>query len=94
MIIRSVELTNFRNFEYKKIDFCDSINVIFGFNGQGKTNILEAISVSCLSKSFRTRNDGDLLQHEKQNFLISYMLKTLLLLKIKNYSIRFISFLF
>ena len=70
MIISSIELKNFRNFTQKKFVFGKSINVIFGFNGQGKTNILEAISVACLSKSFRTRNDGDLLQHDKEKFLV------------------------
>ena len=70
MIIRSVKLNNYRNFSKKKVDFCDSVNIIFGFNGQGKTNILEALSVACLSKSFRTRNDGDLLQFGKESFQI------------------------
>lgn len=70
MIIRSIELTNFRNFSHKKIEFGDAINVIFGLNGQGKTSILEAISVTCLSKSFRTRNDGNLVQHDKDHFQI------------------------
>jgi len=71
VIIRSVELKNFRNFTQKQINFSDSINVLFGFNGQGKTNLLEAISVSCLSKSFRTRNDGDLVQYDKEKLQIS-----------------------
>lgn len=70
MIIRSIELTNFRNFEYKRIDFHNAVNVIFGFNGQGKTNILEAISVACLCKSFRTRIDADLIQQDKNYFFI------------------------
>ena len=71
MIIRSLELKNFRNFTQKQINFSGSINVLFGFNGQGKTNLLEAISVSCLSKSFRTRNDGDLVQYDKEKLQIS-----------------------
>ena len=70
MIINSIELNNFRNFVKKKIEFDQYINVIFGNNGQGKTNILEAISFACLSKSFRTKNDGDSLQYEKDNFRI------------------------
>lgn len=70
MIIRSVKLKNFRNFSEKRVNFCDSVNVIFGFNGQGKTNILEALSVACLSKSFRTKNDGDLVKFGEDNYQI------------------------
>lgn len=68
MILRSLEVENFRNFPNKKIKFSDDINVLYGFNGVGKTNILEAISLICLSKSFRTRSDSDLIHFEKRHF--------------------------
>lgn len=71
MIIRSVELENFRNFIRKKVEFCDDINIIFGLNGYGKTNLLEAISVICLTKSFRNHSDNNLVRFDQNKFNIS-----------------------
>ena len=71
MIIRFIELENFRNFTYKKPKFCDAINIIFGLNGYGKTSLLEAVSVVCLTKSFRTRNDNDLVRFDQEEFKIT-----------------------
>jgi len=71
LIVRSVQLKNFRNFSSKNFTFRPRINVIYGLNGQGKTNLLESISVLCLTKSFRTRNDADLIEHGKDSFKIS-----------------------
>ena len=54
-------LTNFRNYENQKVDFHDRVNIILGENAQGKTNLLEALYIMSLGKSFRTakgqRND-------------------------------------
>ncbi len=71
MILRSLNVENFRNFSSKKYEFCESINVIYGMNGCGKSNLLEAISIICLSKSFRTRDDTNLIQFQKNNFRIT-----------------------
>ena len=43
MIIKSIELKNFRNYEQLQIDFDKATNILFGDNAQGKTNILESI---------------------------------------------------
>ena len=43
MYIKSISLENFRNYETQKIDFNKNINIIYGNNAQGKTNIIEAI---------------------------------------------------
>ena len=43
MYIKSISLENFRNYENQKIDFNKNINIIYGNNAQGKTNIIEAI---------------------------------------------------
>lgn len=71
MICRTLEVENFRNFLSKKIDFCEAINVLYGFNGVGKTNILEAISLICLCKSFRTKSESDLICFEQEHFRIN-----------------------
>ena len=43
MIIKSLCLTNFRNYKQFVIDFNQDINILIGSNGQGKTNLIEAI---------------------------------------------------
>ncbi len=62
MLITSLKLQNFRNYSELKIDFNKDINVIYGDNAQGKTNILEAIFVSSIGKSFRTSKDRELIK--------------------------------
>jgi len=69
MYIKNIKLENFRNYSYQEINFGDKINNIFGDNAQGKTNILEAIFVCSLGKSFRTNVDKELINIEK-NFSI------------------------
>ena len=46
MIIQSIELNNFRNYENLQISFDEGTNILFGDNAQGKTNILEAAYLS------------------------------------------------
>jgi len=48
-----LELYNFRNYENEKISFGDEINIIYGDNGMGKTNILEAVYYFSYGRSFR-----------------------------------------
>lgn len=56
MKLDSLVLTNFRNYETLDISFND-LNILYGPNGSGKTNIVEAIYLLSLSKSFRSNND-------------------------------------
>ena len=53
MIIHNLQINNFRNLEPVCLEFGSSINLFLGNNGQGKTNILEAIYLSCSGQSFR-----------------------------------------
>lgn len=62
MLITNLKLQNFRNYEQLNIDFNKKINIIYGDNAQGKTNILEAIFVSSLGKSFRTNKEKELIK--------------------------------
>ena len=62
MLITSLKIQNFRNYEELKIDFNKDINVIYGDNAQGKTNILEAIYLTAIGKSFRTNKDKELIK--------------------------------
>ena len=52
MIIKRIEVENFRNIKSAELEFCKGVNVFYGDNAQGKTNMLEAISL-CLGKGFR-----------------------------------------
>ena len=61
MIIKSLELDSFRNIEKEKIEFSEGVNVIYGDNAQGKTNILEGIYIFARGKSFRASKDRELI---------------------------------
>lgn len=50
MYIKEVSLENFRNYEKQKIKFNENINVIYGNNAQGKTNIIESIFLCAFRK--------------------------------------------
>ena len=66
MIVKSLELMNFRNYERLSVDFDPSTNIIYGDNAQGKTNILEAICVSGTSRSHRGSRDKDMIRFGEQ----------------------------
>ena len=57
MIIKSLELADFRNYESLNISFDSGTNILYGDNAQGKTNILEAIYVSSTTKSHKGSKD-------------------------------------
>lgn len=62
MIVRSLELKDFRNYQNLKIEFADKTNILFGDNAQGKTNILEALCVSATSRSHRGSRDREMIR--------------------------------
>ncbi len=70
MQIRDLKLVNFRN--YKKVDlqFSKHLNLIIGKNGMGKTNLIEAIYVLALTKSFRVSVDNILIFNDEVNLKI------------------------
>ena len=70
MWINEINLINFRNYENKKIKLEKNINLFYGENAQGKTNIIESIFLSSIGKSFRTNNDKELIKFNKENSII------------------------
>lgn len=76
MIIKSLELQNFRNYENLKLDFDSGTNIFYGDNAQGKTNILEAIYLIATTKSHKGSKDSDIIQfgHEEAH-IRSYLYK-------------------
>lgn len=67
MLIKSVCLEGFRNYDLEKIELNNNINVFFGNNAQGKTNILEALYFCALGRSFRTHKESELIGFSKSN---------------------------
>lgn len=57
-----LELLNFRNYYKLSLKFSPNVNIIYGKNGSGKTNIVEAIYVLALTKTFRNVNDKSLIR--------------------------------
>lgn len=62
MKIRSLKLVNFRNYKQVELKFNDNLNIIYGNNGCGKTNVVESIYALSLTKSFRTNEDKNLIK--------------------------------
>ena len=71
MIVKSLELVNFRNHIDTKILFSDRFNIIYGDNGQGKTNILEAIYLCASGRSHRTSKDSELINFGTNSYKIN-----------------------
>lgn len=65
MEISNLKLINFRNYEKLEISFNDHLNLIYGNNGMGKTNLVESICVLALTRSFRAVVDKNLIYKDK-----------------------------
>lgn len=66
MIIKSIELKNFRNYEDLSLSFDEGTNILFGNNAQGKTNILEAVYMSGTTKSHKSSKDREMIRFGEQ----------------------------
>lgn len=71
MFIKNLVLKNFRNYTEERFEFSPGMNVLFGKNGQGKTNCAEAVFYLCTGASPRTRRDKQLIQHGQTHAYIS-----------------------
>ena len=70
LLIESVFVNNFRNLSPQKIEFQKGVNFLFGKNAQGKTNTLEAIYLTTIGRSARTRKDVEMITHEKNELFV------------------------
>ena len=66
MVIKSLKLKNYRNYELLDMTFDSKTNILYGDNAQGKTNILEALYLSGTTKSHRGTKDRDLIQFGRE----------------------------
>ncbi len=62
MQCKRIEVENFRNIAHADVEFSPQVNLLLGDNAQGKTNLLEAIALGAIGKSFRGAKDGELIK--------------------------------
>lgn len=70
MHLKSLSLLNFKNYAALDISFCNGINCITGLNGEGKTNLLDAIHYLAFSKSFLNSSDSQNIHFDAPFFMI------------------------
>ncbi len=75
MYVDSLALKNYRNYEELDISFSDGINILYGNNAQGKTNILEALFIAATTKSHRGSKDKDIIKFENEEAHIRVNMK-------------------
>jgi len=71
MILSHLSVKFFRNIQESQLDFSPRANLILGGNGHGKTNLLEAIYVLAITKSFRTHQSRDLVHWDSEGFCLA-----------------------
>lgn len=76
MFLEDLKIINFRNYKNIELSFDNKLNVFFGSNAQGKTNLLEAIHVLSLTKSHRSNFDKELINWDEETSLLKGLVKT------------------
>jgi DNA replication and repair protein RecF len=76
MQIERLRLLNFRNFHKREFEFGKGLNLIYGENGTGKTNLIEAIAYLSLPRSFRRARDRDLIRWNESFFMLEGFIKS------------------
>lgn len=66
MIIKSLELADYRNYDSLSIQFDQGVNILYGDNAQGKTNVLEAVYLAATTKSHRGSKDKEIINFDKE----------------------------
>lgn len=71
MVIKKLQLKNFRNYRDEEVAFSENVSLIYGENAQGKTNIVEALYLFATGKSHRTKNMNELILYGEGFFEIA-----------------------
>jgi DNA replication and repair protein RecF len=66
MIIESIELKNYRNYQELHMELSQGTNILYGDNAQGKTNVLESVYMCCTSKSHKSVKDRDVIKFNEE----------------------------
>jgi len=75
MIVKRLELSNYRNYEELSLELDESTNILYGDNAQGKTNILESIYLCSTSKSHRGNKDKEIIKYENDEAHIKMIIE-------------------
>lgn len=70
MKLEKIKIKNFRNYDCQELEFSDRVNILIGENGQGKTNLLEAIYILSTGKSFKTARFAEMIKFEEDYFRV------------------------
>lgn len=70
MWIKNIKIKNFRNYIDEEINLQKNINIFYGENAQGKTNIIESIFLCSLGKSFRAKKDFEMIKLNEENSIV------------------------
>ena len=76
MFLSKISLYNFRNYRKISVQFGPKMNILIGRNAQGKTNILEAISILALTKSHRGGSEINLIKMGEEKAILKGRVKT------------------
>ncbi len=76
MELTNIKLTNFRNYDDLEVKFSNKYNIIYGNNASGKTNLVEAIYLLALTKSFRINTDKIMIKKGKKKLIVEGKIKT------------------
>ena len=75
MVIESIELKNYRNYEELHMEIDPGTNILCGDNAQGKTNVLEAVYLCCTSKSHKSAKDRDMIRFQEEESHIKLQIR-------------------
>ncbi|MCL2057599.1 MAG: DNA replication/repair protein RecF [Oscillospiraceae bacterium] len=75
MTIKTLQLRNFRNYGQQTVEFSNRLNVLYGENAQGKTNILEAVFLCSTGRSHRTLKDSEMIKFGEEAAVVSLELE-------------------
>jgi DNA replication and repair protein RecF len=78
MTLARVRLVNFRNYEQAQVHLQQGLTLVCGGNGQGKTNLLEAVSLACTGKEIRAASDSEMIRFGQTHAIVTVELTSLL----------------
>ncbi|MDR0754844.1 MAG: AAA family ATPase, partial [Prevotellaceae bacterium] len=70
MYLKQISVNNFKNIEHAELEFSQNLNCFTGNNGEGKTNLLDAIYYLSVTKSFFGNTDRQNIRHNENYFII------------------------
>lgn len=74
MYIKNIAIQNFRNYDLVNCSFNEQLNIFYGDNAQGKTNLLEAIFYAAFGFSHRTKYESELIKHTADYYIVKVIL--------------------